>query len=357
MLFDAGCTEQDCPDGVKWDSVHYEFTYTVPFLSYTAWESPCGLFCRGHFSSGYMSYMGIDWREENNNMTRRCPHDKAGCQLNHEHLRGRHCGIVECAFKLSNKAYDYEHSVEKLNDDASREVHRLKIEFYQKHGWSEGDYCSCVKWDGNAWNIKYDPITCSHECHNDACLLTKRDLSKKGNVYYDLKFTTYRHDHSLWDGEKIVAITKGKKMFNSPIPLAICDEFVKRCKDEILWKEKSNRGLILHQNPGAEIEIENVRAERRETRDLLQDLRDVQEGFSVVHASDVLKQAKEAKKQRRTSRQEKRIEKLLKRSHSGDEIALNILARKGIDYESYPAQGAKPVKTIEQVTLFDKEAL
>ncbi len=59
-------------------------------------------------------------------------------------------------------------------------------------------------------------------------------------------------------------------------------------------------------------EVENIRIEARETRDLLQDLRDVAEGLTVVHDSD-LKAAAKVKKQeakaKRMAAKDRRIRK------------------------------------------------
>lgn len=59
-------------------------------------------------------------------------------------------------------------------------------------------------------------------------------------------------------------------------------------------------------------EVENIRIEARETRDLLQDLQDVAEGIEVVHASDLLNAAKEQKSRRRKDAAAKRAEKKLR---------------------------------------------
>lgn len=53
----------------------------------------------------------------------------------------------------------------------------------------------------------------------------------------------------------------------------------------------------------------NLRWERRESRDLLQDLRDVANGIAVQHKSDMDKASKEAKRIRRAESQQRRISK------------------------------------------------
>ena len=57
----------------------------------------------------------------------------------------------------------------------------------------------------------------------------------------------------------------------------------------------------------------NIRAEQRESRDLMQDLQDISEGIEVVHVSDKEKLIKEQKKDKRQTAAEKRIQKLEKK--------------------------------------------
>ena len=49
-------------------------------------------------------------------------------------------------------------------------------------------------------------------------------------------------------------------------------------------------------------EVENIRIEARETRDLLQDLRDVADGLTVVHDSDLKAAAKKEKRDAKGAR-------------------------------------------------------
>lgn len=49
-------------------------------------------------------------------------------------------------------------------------------------------------------------------------------------------------------------------------------------------------------------EVQNIRIEKRETRDLLQDLRDVADGLTVVHAADQQRAKAQAKQEAREKR-------------------------------------------------------
>ena len=61
---------------------------------------------------------------------------------------------------------------------------------------------------------------------------------------------------------------------------------------------------------GWNVEVLNIRAEHRESRDLLQDLQDIREGITIVHASDQEKRNKELKRQNRAKQKEKREKRL-----------------------------------------------
>lgn len=349
-LLSMGYTPENHPDYVRWDETHFEFEYTPEYVRKMVLESPCGLLMKGTDFNGYMSYMGIDWRLENDNSVHPCPYRKADCELNHKFLRratGHKHNIVQCAFRFSDKVYDYENSYEKAWDDFYDMQECKRKDFYNRLKWNpEARHCNCIRWDDEKqdWYAEYDPWDCAHGCYvDDICVLTGRRLDgKKGNVFYDVKITRIRHDASLFDGEKMISITKGKKAFDNPKPLAICEAYAKSCKHWILDREKSRYHRELFFNPDTEIEVMNVRAEQRESRDLLQDLRDAQEGIEVVHASDLVKakiQAKREKKEKRLKAKEyKRIKNLKQLLHDDNELlktyAEKELKKRGIVIEN-----------------------
>lgn len=309
-LFDEGSTPQDHPPYVRWVDYKYEFEYTAEYLYSTVWESPCGLLKEGNPSHGYMSYLGINWREENNNPVFRCPYDKADCELNHKLLRiakGHKYNIVDCAFCLSDRPYDYANSYEKAWDERHAWVQKKKDEYYNKLRFGKG-HCECILYDEEkkAWYARYDPYTCAVRCCNpeNICTLTGKRLdSGKGNVYYDLKVTWIRREGSLWDGEEIISIVKGKKAFKSARPLSICEAYAKRFKTGIIKREERSLVREMFSNPGMNVEVLNVQVKKRESKDLIQDLRDASEGIQVIHASDLIKHKKEAYRERKAKRE------------------------------------------------------
>lgn len=362
-MFAEDYTPDNHPEYVKWVDCKYEFEYTSEFLRNSIWEAPCGLLKKGISMNWEMGYMGISWRPENNNPCFTCPLGKVDCELNHELLRGRKSsGNVQCAFHLTDRPYDYEKSVEKIEDEKEAYKNQLLEEFYQK--LKRQGHCHCIRWDNNKqmWFADYNPADCArYKCSNPECVLTGKPIDeKKKNVFYDLKITRYRRDGGLWDGEEIVSIIKGKKVFQSPVSATICEAYAKFNYNDILENEKSKLHKEIFLNPDIKVEILNVRVEWRETRDLLQDLQDVANGIKVIHNSDLQKQTRAEKSERRKLRKQKRIQKLWKRWwENGDPLARKILIRKGeldgeIDVGWIPKSKAeKPESKNEQLSLFD----
>jgi len=357
-LLKAGYTPENHPEHVRWVDHSYVFEYTLNFLRNTVWESPCGLLKTGLNSHHEMGFMGIDWMPENNNPVFRCPHDKDDCELNHELLKNRkmYGHLVECAFHFSNKEYDYDNSVDKLWEEREARQEQLYQEFKEK---LKGRICRAhTRFDeiSKKWTMKYNLEICArNECYTKHCPITGQPNSeKKGNVFYDLKITRIRHEGSLWDGERIVGITKGIKAFSSPISLTICEAYAKHNQKDLLEREKMKMHGELMFNPDIEVEILNTRVERRETRDLLQDLQDVAEGIQVSHASDNIKKAAQAKRDRKAKRMKGKISKWQKWLGGDSERLKQIAERKLAAAGVHPDDPVnEPPKPVEQLSLFN----
>jgi hypothetical protein len=368
QLFAQGYTEENYPDWVKpFNSFYGGFTYTVQKLYQLVFSTPCGLLLTGsHFISGHMSFMGIDWMEENDNPVVRCPYDKVGCELNHEILRGSVMGtektyIVECACKMVSVEYDYKKSFERVWDERRAEEERLYEEFVVR---TKGHCCKQHMYFNERrreWNLMYDPVACARWNHcGEICDLTQKPLNpKKGNVFYDIRIIAYRHDGGLFDGEKVVTISKGNRFLGKATSLTICDEIVKRCKDQITERVKHKYWSQLLHNPDMTIDVTNVRAEFRESRDLRQDLADIRDGIKVIHQSDLDKAAKAQKSERRKSRKEAKRRKLkskiMKNGYDGLEYGDQIRAGKVFDsdeLEELQEHHINKNKSQEQMSLF-----
>ena len=109
-------------------------------------------------------------------------------------------------------------------------------------------------------------------------------------------------------------ISKGNRFFEKPCSIDICEAFVKtNGAEEIRYWYEINHSFERFINPTWKFEILNVRAEQKESRDLMQDLQDIKAGIQIYHASDDEKAVKEHKRERRQKALEKRKANMEKR--------------------------------------------
>ncbi|WP_243140297.1 sarcolemmal membrane-associated protein [Hungatella hathewayi] len=223
--------------------------------------------------------------------------------------------MCHCVCHRTEESYDYENSIEKADDERQAEKDKKYEEYSKAHN---GRVClNHMYFDERTreWRLNYEPQRCARICYsqNGWCPVLDRRLSrKKANVYYDLKTSHIRKDGTLFDGEVIVHIEKGIRYFERPVCMDICEAFIRQNGKEIIWnKYKWNTYTTIKLfDPTFQAEILNVRAESRPSRDLMQDLADIQEGINISHSSDLVKCQKEAKRERRQRARTKRIEKL-----------------------------------------------
>lgn len=329
-LLTEGYTEENYPTHVQiaggrygkspLQNIYGGFVYTTETLGGMVFSTGCGLLTRGsEFETGSMGYMGIEWIPENNNPVINCPYRKDACDLRNQILGDARGGglskIFWCDCHAVNVPYEYEKSLEKVLHDEDVKK-REKLEAFSKR--VNGHVCMWhTRWNDwtGKWEQHYDPIHCSHVCVNSGknCDLTGKTVStKKGNVFYDVRISYIRDDDTIFSGQEVVRINKGVKLLKSPTSITICEQIVKRCQEDIKKKERDKYGMKIALS-GWKVEIMNIRAEQRESRDLMQDLQDISEGIEVVHVSDKEKLIKEQKKDKRQTAAEKRIQKLEKK--------------------------------------------
>lgn len=329
-LLSEGYTAKCYPDYVTIPSGSYGedplnnldggFIYTEQHKKHMVLETGCGLLVKGsHFCPGSTFFKGILWIIENDNQLLTCPYRKDDCNLRNPILDrasgGGLCKVLRCDCHQTDKPYDYEQSVDKAVDDEKKEMNRKYDEFVKRKGGHVCHWHTNYNYWTKEWSQNYDPITCGHYCLNVGriCDLTHQPISKKkGNVFYDVKTSYIRNSGTLFDGEEVVVIHKGKRLFETARSITICEEAAKRCAQDILDKERMNVGHKIAVY-GWKVEILNIRAEFREGRDLMQDLQDIKAGIHIVHDSDVKKQEKANKKYRRQQAYEKKIKRLEKK--------------------------------------------
>lgn len=318
-LLAEGYTKENHPDYVEW-SHWQDFEYTRDYLVASVWETPCGLLKKGMgYNNG--SHMGVNYCPENDNPRCGCPYyDEKPCQhrLDTTKLWG-----WNCVYHQTDRTYDYEHSVEKLWDEWDRIKHQAWLEATQ------GIYCACMEWDRKKRKYlptRYYAQNCINaNCQNEICLITKRLRNlNKVNIFYDvLREWHYKKGLIEFEDKKI---EKGVKVFKKSAARTDAELWLKRNKDKIFRpKNDDRRDMYFSEYHGKAgfgeydffeftVTVQNIRIERRESRDLLQDLADAAEGMEVIHTSDILKQEKEAYRQRKEKRKEAKQRKLEKQN-------------------------------------------
>lgn len=319
-LLAEGWTKDQTPPGLRpWRDFDGGWTYDYRHRLDVVFEAPCGLLWKRNEVSmcGHMSFMGVEWTEENDNITTLCPHFEMDgpCPMNHQLLRdapiaGCHYEkLCFCALHETDKPWCYEQSAQKVKDEQKAIEDRLWEEYQaSKHGRvcrNQSRYNRRTR----EWSSYYDPMFCHYGCRH--CSVLGKDLSEvRGNVFYDVKITWTQKGIGFLPDTQKTDITKGVKFLDKPCSLTIADAIAKVCKRDIQRREETKRSLDLYLGRIDKIEVLNIRAERRESRDLLQDLKDIEEGATIHHASDDIKAAKSRKSENRKTAAAAKIRRL-----------------------------------------------
>lgn len=337
-LYAKGFTRESPPDWVKpYDWFYGGFQYKTDVIKEMVFSTGCGLHVHGYdWVGGDMSFQGVRWCLENDNPTLNCPYRRVGCQSNHELLRdskisGGCAVMVFCACHQIEGPYEYQKSIDKVLEDKRKREEELFQKFSKTKG---GRVCRqmCIFDERtDEWRFNYDPIDCTHyHCHY--CMVLGRELSsKKGNVFYDVCIRRRVEEGVglLYENKIETTLIKGKQLLDHPYSLDICEIIARTRQAEIYRKEQSrfSRELFFARNHGQyfELEVINVRAERRESRDLLQDLQDVQDGINVIHQSDNKAAAKAQKSKNREAAVQRRKRKYVKLLAENDISSLDGL--------------------------------
>lgn len=316
----GGCYSEN---GNPLDNIYGGFEYNRIYCDAFTYKTGCGMHVVGKNVINSMGFCGEEWCHENDNPVIRCPYDKPNCPMNDERLNGMFgsgtCIQCFCVCHKTEDPYDYEHSFEKAEKERQEEKERKYQEYSNAHN---GRICSrhmIYNERTREWHMNYEPYSCAKMCYsqNGYCPVLGRELSKKrGNVYYDLKTSgTVKQQEaqcSMFDGEQWTHIEKGMRVFDKPCSMDICEAFVKVQSDEILHNYEVNHSTEYIFDKSFKAEILNIRAESKPSRDLIQDLQDIKDGITIVHASDSEKRMKQQKKERRKLAQQKKIAKLEK---------------------------------------------
>lgn len=315
-LLSLGYTKENPPDEYRsWNDFYGGWEYSAKQERNMVVEAPCGVVSNASHIVGSMGYQGIDWCLENDNAVMRCPFKKMNCEKNNRILWD--CVIDDtpyCEVKITDRAFDYELSAEKI-EERNRQDHEEAIKAFAR---TQERFCKkhlCYDRYTNKFWIDFNPFECGG-C-NYCTMIQRRLDGPKGNVFYDLKISRLVKGFGFIPDEWKTEIIKGNRLFVKNKPLIWCElcarpEYLKHIDYKIKTKYFTELHFAKHHGRGFQYEILNVRAEKRESRDLDQDLEDIKNGMTVRHKSDELTAAKEAKRERAKKAKENRIRRLLK---------------------------------------------
>ena len=137
-LYAQGYTREHHPDTVCWGDWQ-NFSYKWETMLGFTWETPCGLLIQGESDAGRSVaisdcfYQHVWYCPENDNSLHLCPYGSKSC----EHTPAGF-PLVMCLCHQTDRAYDYEQSVEKIEAEHTREAHKQYMEL------TGGAYCACV---------------------------------------------------------------------------------------------------------------------------------------------------------------------------------------------------------------------
>ena len=298
------------------------FEYNKAYSNSFVYQTGCGFFVLGQNVLSGLSCNGKEWSLENFNPVIRCPYDKPDCPDNDPLLHGTKggglCIQCWCSCHPTDIPYDYDNSFEKAEHDRQAEKKRKYQEYSDAH---QGRVCpNHMYYDERTreWILRYDPGDCARlKCIGMCPILGKELDRKKGNVFYDIKVTARRYDldGTLFEGQVDTTVTKGIRKFKQPVSMDICRNYVKLCQEELvrsvmLNDYHSELFFAKYYNRQFNVEVLNIRAEQRESRDLAQDMEDIRNGIKIQHASDREKRQKAEKSERHNKAKRDKIKRL-----------------------------------------------
>jgi hypothetical protein len=320
---------EELPDHIKvgWGFDKGEFVFDHQYIEQQTFVTPCGLKVKGVNTWDNLSYCGKEYRYENHCGCITC-HFANKCNQQSPEFKKTGAITSFCEVKISSEPWSYEQSYEKKEDRYNALKEKQKHDFLASHPRSCKEQ---IDYDGEQWKNRYNFDICRNLCKGGGnyCPVAGKELSrKKANVFFDIRVTRTNPEFkgSLFEGDELVSITKGNRFFDSPISEDLCERLVKSFPFMIQRKEESRRHAdkFFAELKGEvyKVDIENIRVEKKESRDLLQDLQDIADGIQVVHALDSEKQAKARKKEEREERARKKENRIERKKNEAKQINL-----------------------------------
>jgi hypothetical protein len=268
------------------------------------YKTKCGLFFRTN-TGGSSHYLGESWGEDYGKETTWCPkHKQDDCTYCQEFQARFGVNIGECEGVLVlDEEYDYENSKEKITSDYDRQSYEKIIERF-------GCACMAISADGKGgYKIQRDEVGC-RGCWNSLCVVTNqnRDITKV-RLMGDVETVWIETKGFLVDEHKTLV---RKRVLKELVPLEFAERLLKTPNNLIFHGFKTNNCNRMAQELGLAPPSRVVRFYYEKStakRDLLEDLKAVAEGYTVIHDIDREKQLKEKKREQSSKRKQKKLHK------------------------------------------------
>lgn len=320
-LLAEGYTAENPPDFVrgfrKYDG---GFTYRTSYVDEMTFKTPCGLLCKGRMTMGSMCWYGVEYTPENGRGTIHCPYGKCGCKQRGEPFASKGNGTLArmCPVVVTDEKWQENGSCEEIARATEERIKRKAEEFIEK---KHGKACRThmrFNYEKDEWEMNYSVSNCIH-CNTNMCPILGRSIAgEKGNVYYDIEIDMPDETKkgTFFEGERVHSITKGIQVFKKPIPLELAKIYAKTEVDHIRFLAEYNElrkiltsWTVFQARIGKfdlKWKVVNIRAEKKNVRDLDQDLADIEAGITVTHVIDTEKAQKAEKSKRIAEAKEKR---------------------------------------------------
>ena len=164
------------------------------------------------------------------------------------------------------------------------------------------------------------------------CPVLDKELdTRRGNVFYDVKETRIIKGDWLFPDKEVTTVRKRIKALDRTVSLTLCEAIVRYAMHHIIDRFMLNHHHELYCDKSLRYELVNFRAQRQNTRDIMQDLADTAAGIEVVHQADAEKLRKEQKRARKEARLAQRVRSLEKLVLTGDLDNLTYSQRRGLE--------------------------
>ena len=211
--------------------------------------------------------------------------------------------VRECNCHRTDKPYTYEGSLDKARDLVNAEANLLWKAFEARHRGRICRYHCHYNRTIKKWHSYYSPLGCARDHCCQYCPVLAKELDpQRGNVFYDVKETRTIKGDWLFPDKETTIIRKGIKVLDRTASLTLCDAIIRYAKHDVIRTFLANHETEMFHDKSLRYELINFRAQRQNTRDIMQDLADTDAGIKVVHQADADKLRKEQKRARKKAR-------------------------------------------------------